>query len=75
MKIATIEGASYTKQVGTKHLYWESEEQNGEINITLFNKFPDLITDTNAEAGLGNGDKICNKILLYDLEGFKREIR
>lgn len=62
-----------TKKVGTKKLGWSSEANQNETNILLFSKFPNVVKDSKHQEGLGNGDKICDKIYLYNLEGFERK--
>lgn len=68
-----VSGHVDTKKVGTKKLGWSSEANQNETNILLFSKFPNLVKDSKHQEGLGNGDKICDKIYLYNLSGFERK--
>ena len=63
-----------TKKVGDIFMYWEEEELQNGINIVLFDKYPNLVKDAVSENGLGNGDKIYNKLFIYDLKGFERAV-
>lgn len=62
-----------TKKVGTKKLGWSSEANQNETNILIFSKFPNVVKDSKHQEELGNGDKICNRIYLYDMNGFERK--
>lgn len=68
-----ISGHVETKKVATKYLSWESLDKQNVISIVLFNKFPNAVSDSKNREGLGNGDKICDKIYIYNLSGFERK--
>lgn len=59
-----------TKKVATKHLSWNLGENQNETNIILFDKIPDCIVDGANKEWLDIGDKICDSVYLYDLDGF-----
>lgn len=63
------------KNIGEQYFFWRDSDfsQNTE-NILLFKKMPNSITDTVHQNYLDNGDKICNKITLFDVNGFERFI-
>lgn len=61
------------REAGTCLLPWHDEYQwnVGEENILIMDKMPSSVTDpTTREGILGNGDRICGRVLLYDLNGF-----
>lgn len=61
------------REAGTHLLPWHEEYQwnVGEENILIMDKMPSSVTDpTTREGILGNGDRICGRVLLYDLNGF-----
>ncbi len=59
------------RKMGEEYFFWEDADfsENTE-NILLFKKLPNKITDTKSQISLANGDKICDKVLLYDLKGY-----
>ena len=52
---AVISNLVETKLVGKQKLSWDA----ADINIVVFNKIPDHITDSKTKNLLGKGDKIC----------------
>ena len=52
---AIISDLVETKLVGKQKLSWDA----ADINIVVFNKIPDHITDSKTKNLLGKGDKIC----------------
>ena len=68
-----ISGHVQTQMVGTKLLNWKIAHNPNEVNILLFDKFPNMVTDSQNREGLGNGDKICGKVFVYNLSGFERK--
>ncbi|MBQ8163336.1 MAG: hypothetical protein IJZ93_03095 [Clostridia bacterium] len=56
-----------TKKVGTKKLYWDDNDTLS-TRVVMFNKLPSAITHSISSQALCHGDKICGKIILYNLE-------
>ena len=71
----TVSKLVETKLLGKQRLKWERYKTNeADINILLFDKFPNKISDSLKRQELGNGDKICDsKIILCDFEYMKEE--
>ena len=63
------------KKVGEIYFFWEEDDfsENTE-NVLLFKKMPNNIKDTKHSTPLDNGDKINDKVLLYDINGFTKYI-
>lgn len=60
------------KRVGTRQFNWSKEELENDICVVLFSQLPDFITDSVSKEALYNGSKICQKVYLFDLNGFDR---
>ena len=59
------------RKTGEENFFWQNEDFNENTeNILLFNKLPNKITDTKSQVSLANGDKICDKVILYDIKGY-----
>ena len=69
-----ISGHVDTKMVGKRKLHWNDSDFENATCIILFNKLPCVVKDSLSRTNLDNGDKICNKALLYDFNGFVRNI-
>ena len=64
---ATISNLVETKRVGKQKLKWDK----ADCNIVIFDKIPDLITDSTQKVLLGNGDKVCGgETYIVDIESF-----
>ena len=64
-----------SKKVEEEYFFWsESDFAENIENILLFKKLPNTITDTKSQIPLANGDKICGKVTLFDMEGFEKYI-
>ena len=63
-----------TKKVGIWRLSWKNIDKQRVINIVLFDKFPNIVSDSKNREDLGNGDKICDKIYIYNISGFERRM-
>lgn len=63
------------RKMGEEYFFWNKEDfaQNTE-NILLFKKLPNNVTDTKSQSSLGNGDKILDKIILFDIKEFTNYI-
>ncbi len=68
-----ISGRIDTRMIGRKRLYWQDSDFENATCIVLFNKMPNAVKDSVNRSPLGNGDKICNKAVLYDIKGFVRQ--
>ena len=72
MNAIKAKGAVPTKHTETKRdglrkkLKWA---ESGE-NVLVIDKFPVYVNDSEKKEPLGNGDKICGKISIYDCDGF-----
>ena len=69
-----VSGHIDTKMVGRKQLYWQDSDFENATCIVLFNKLPNAVKDSINRNSLFNGDKICNKALLFDIKGFVNQI-
>jgi hypothetical protein len=64
---ATISNLVETKRVGKQKLKWDK----ADCNIIIFDKIPDLITDSTQKELLGKGDKVCGtETYIADIEAF-----
>ena len=64
---AIISDLVETKLVGKQKLSWDV----ADINIVVFNKIPDHITDSKTKNPLGKGDKICGtETYITDIDVF-----
>lgn len=63
------------KRVGTRKFNWSEEELANDTCVVLFSQLPDFITDSESKEALYNGSKICDKVYLYDLNGFDRSFK
>ena len=66
-KGATPTKHTETRRVGLRRKFKWAE--NGE-NILVIDKFPVYVTDSVRKEALGNGNKICGRISIYDYNGF-----
>ena len=59
------------RKMGEENFFWQDADfgENTE-NILIFKKLPNKITDTKSQVSLANGDKICDKVILYDIKGY-----
>lgn len=59
------------RKMGEEYFFWEESDftQNTE-NVLLFKKLPNNVTDTKSQSPLGNGDKILDKVILFDIKGY-----
>lgn len=64
-----------TAKKGGRRLPFEETLSKHRIDIVIMDKFPRAVTDSVNRLELGNGDKICERIYLYDLSGFERRIK
>ena len=64
-----------TKKTGDIYFFWHEEDfgENSK-NILLFKKLPCNVKDTKHPRPLDNGDKINEKVYLYDIKAFDRII-
>lgn len=70
-----ISGHVETRSKGEVNFFWHEEDFKDNIkNILLFKKMPNNVTDICHQYSLGNGDKICDKVILCDMKGFERVI-
>ena len=59
------------KTAGEEHFFWQDVDFNENTeNILLFKKLPNTVTDTKSQIPLANGDKILDKVILYDIKGY-----
>ncbi|MBQ8545760.1 MAG: hypothetical protein IJ437_02335 [Clostridia bacterium] len=64
-----------SKKIGEEYFFWSESDFGENIeNVLLFKNLPNNVTDTTSQTPLGNGDKICKKILLFDINGFDKYI-
>lgn len=71
-----ISGHVETKKAGEEYFFWsENDFAPNTDNILVFPKLPNNVTDTKSQISLGNGDKICDKVTLYDYNGFEGYIK
>ena len=63
------------KKAGEVYFFWCEEDfsENTE-NILLFKKLPNNVRDTKSSLPLDNGDRINEKVLLFDVNGFDKYI-
>ncbi len=63
------------KKIGETYFFWSEEDfsENTE-NILLFKKLPNNVRDTKSSLPLDNGDRINEKVLLFDVDGFDKYI-
>ena len=72
VKGATISNLVENNRVGKQKIKWED---SAELRILLFDKLPDIITDSVKKECLGTGDRICSSnIYLLDFTSFVRDI-
>ncbi|MBO5212872.1 MAG: hypothetical protein J6B60_04950 [Clostridia bacterium] len=62
-----VSGHVEKRRIGIKKLSWFENEKE-PLNIVLFNKIPNAITDSCSSKELGHGDEICNKITVWNLD-------
>ena len=63
------------KKVGEIYFFWEEDDfSENTKNVLLFKKMPNNVKDTKHSTPLDNGDKINDKVLLYDINGFTKYI-
>ena len=62
-----------TKLKGKRRLPWRDIDER-DINVVVFDKLPRAVTDAVSRQELGNGEKLCGKIYLYDIAGFRENI-
>ena len=64
---ATVSNLVETKLVGKQKLVWDK----ADVNVVVFDKIPDLITDSTQKELLGKGDKVCGgETYIADIESF-----
>ena len=64
-----------TKKVGEEYFFWHDEDFGENTkNILLFKKLPNTVKDTKHPRPIDNGDKICDKVFIYDVKAFDRTI-
>lgn len=64
-----------TKKLGEEYFFWRDEDFGENTkNILLFKKLPNTVKDTKHSRPIDNGDKIHNKVFLYDIKAFDRMI-
>ncbi len=64
-----------SKKTGEIYFFWKEEDfRENTKNILLFKKLPNNVKDTKHSNPLDNGDKICDKVFLYDINGFEKII-
>ena len=69
---AIISDLVETKLVGNQKLIWDE----ADVNLVVFNKIPDHITDSKTKNLLGKGDKICGtETYIADVEHLMQMIK
>ena len=69
---AVISNLVETKLVGNQRLAWDE----ADVNLVVFNKIPDHITDSKTKNLLGKGDKICGtETYIADVEHLMQMIK
>lgn len=64
-----------TKKAGEEYFFWHDEDfKENTKNILLFRKLPNTVKDTKHSMPIDNGDKINDKVYLYDINAFDRMI-
>lgn len=63
------------KKSGNIYFFWHEEDfSENTKNILLFKKLPNTVKDTKHPLPIDNGDKINDKVYLYDIKAFDRFI-
>ena len=75
VSIAQTNRVDTTEKKGIRKLPFEGSPPKRHTDIIIINKFPHAVTDSVNRLELGNGDKICNRVYLYDISGFDQRIK
>lgn len=74
VSIAQTNRADTTENKGARRLPFEEKTSKHRIDIVIMDKFPAAVTDSVNRLELGNGDKICGRVYLFDIDGFENRI-
>lgn len=75
VSIAQTNRVDTTEKKGVRRLPFEEAPSKRQTDIIIMDEFPRAVTDSVNRLELGNGDKICDRIYLYDISGFGKRIK